>query len=309
MSLLLHCILELKNAVVSMNELEPFLKKCGPKEPLLDYCLWPYKPLAETDGKQHSFNLLLNSFAATGVGVNGVKLINEIQEVMGEGRTVWGVKRVGGKISWELYFYDYERLERKNSFARLKRLMPDSLSTALDVSDDVPYFMFSIDLDVDGLNTGCLNLSEANIYMGNDGSNVSSGICYLLSEEGLSLSNLYYFYNSVKEKEDILAKIASSVHLNLRKLDFNRILLPELRDCETTVVANKKQNEGIYFSRIKIDQLIWFLRAMGYPEVIQEYVTSSQNELDHMLYDVGIDYKMLPDGQIEILKTSYYGIF
>ncbi|WP_415883362.1 hypothetical protein [Neptuniibacter sp. QD34_54] len=295
--------------MANMHELESFFKQCGPNEQLLDYCLWPYVPLTATDGKQHSFNLLLNSFAATGVGVNGVRLIKEIQEVMGKGQTVWGVKLAGSKISWELYFYDYERLERKNSFARLKRLMPDSLSTALNVSDDVPYFMFSIDLDVDGLNAGYLNLNEANIYMGNDGSNVSSGICYLLSETGLSLSNLYYFYNSIKEKEDILAKIASSVHLNLRKLDFNRILLPELRDCETTVVANKKQNEGIYFSRIKIDQLIWFLRAMGYPEVIQEYVTASQNELDHMLYDVGIDYKMLPDGQIEVLKTSYYGIF
>ncbi|WP_415897453.1 hypothetical protein ACMXYX_02210 [Neptuniibacter sp. QD72_48] len=295
--------------MANMNELEPFVKQCGPEALLLDYCLWPYTPLTATDGKQHSFNLLLNSFEAADVGVNGVKLINEIQEVMGEGRTVWGVKLADGKVSWELYFYDYERLERKNSFTRLKQLMPDSLSTVLDISEDVPYFMFSIDLDVDGLNTGCLNLSEANVYIGNDGSNVSSGICYELSEEGLSLSNLYYFYNSVKEKEDILAKIASSVHLNLRKLDFNKILLPELRDCETTVVANKKQNEGIYFSRIKIEQLIWFLKAVGYPELIQSYVMASRNELDHMLYDVGIDYKMLPDGQIEVLKTSYYGIF
>ncbi|WP_415893303.1 hypothetical protein ACMXYN_02230 [Neptuniibacter sp. PT8_73] len=295
--------------MANMNELESFLKQCGPETQLLDYCLWPYPPLVDPKGKQHSFNLLLNSFAATGVGINGVKLISEIQNVMGEGQTVWGVKLSGGKICWELYFYDYARLERKNSFSRLKQLIPKSLSTALDISEDVPYFMFSIDLDIDGLNAGCLNLSEANIYIGNDGSNVSSGICYQLSEEGLSLSNLYYFYNSVKEKEDILAKIASSVHLNLRKLDFNKILLPELRDCETTVVANKKQNEGIYFSRIKIDQLIWFLRSMGYPEEIQDYVTTSRNELDHMLYDVGIDYKMLPDGQIEVLKTSYYGLF
>ncbi|WP_415890157.1 hypothetical protein ACMXYV_02200 [Neptuniibacter sp. SY11_33] len=295
--------------MANMTELASFFRQCGPETQLLDYCLWPYPPLVNIEGKQHSFNLLLNSFVATGVGVNGVRLINEIKNVMGDGQTVWGVKLSGGQISWELYFYDYERLERTNSFSRLKQLMPDSLSTALDISEDVPYFMFSIDLDVDGLNAGYLNLSEANIYIGNDGSNVSSGICYLLSEEGLSLSNLYYFYNSIKEKEDILAKIASSVHLNLRKLDFNKILLPELRDCETTVVANKKKNEGVYFSRIKIDQLIWFLRSMGYPEEIQNYVTASRNELDHMLYDVGIDYKMLPDGQIEVLKTSYYGIF
>ncbi|WP_415900003.1 hypothetical protein [Neptuniibacter sp. QD48_11] len=291
------------------NELELFFKKCGPKAQLSDYCLWSYPPLAATDGKQHSVNLLLNSFSVAGVGVNGVKLINEIQKLMGEGQTVWGVKLVDGKISWELYFYDYKRLERINSFSRLKRLMPDYLSTALDVSDDVPYFMFSIDLGVEELNECRLNLSEANIYIGNDGSNVSSGISYLLSEDGLSLSNLYYFYNSVKEKEGILAKIASSAHLNLRKLDFNKILFPELRDCETTVVANKKQNEGIYFSRIKIEQLIWFLEVMRYPEPILGYVKASMNELDHMLYDVGVDYKMLPDGQIEVLKTSYYGIF
>ena len=87
----------------------------------------------------------------------------------------------------------------------------------------------------------------------------------------------------------------------------SQVLWPELTDCGIIVVANKKYNDGVYFSRIRIDQLIWFVERLGYPEAIRAFLVAHRTRLDHMLYDVGIDYRMI-DGRVEILKSAYYGV-
>ena len=291
-----------------MSKFSKWFERCSEKEVLADYCLWEYEPLASMQGKQRSINLLYNSFDAAGVGVNALPFIQQIQSVMGKGNTVWGVKLVEGRISWEFYFYDYERLERRNSVSRLLNGMSERIRCPLEVNEASPYFMFSIDLSVDDLNAGSAELDEINIYMGNDGSDVSSGICYALTSQGLALHNLYYFYDTANHAEDIVAKLACSAHLDLYKLDLQQLLIPQLANCQTTVVANKKFNEGIYFSRINVQQLLWFVENMGYPSEICHFISEQQTDFSHMLYDVGIDYRMLPNGQIDVLKTSYYGI-
>jgi hypothetical protein len=73
------------------------------------------------------------------------------------------------------------------------------------------------------------------------------------------------------------------------------------------VVANKKHHDGVYFSRIRIDQLIWFVERLGYPQAIRDFLRQHRARLDHMLYDVGIDYRMV-DGRLEIVKSAYYGV-
>ena len=81
---------------------------------------------------------------------------------------------------------------------------------------------------------------------------------------------------------------------------------PELADCRVIVVANKRRNDGIYFSGISIDQLLFFLRRTGYPPDLVAYIAANRDGLDHMRYDVGYDYVM-QDGRIRVLKASYYG--
>jgi hypothetical protein len=74
------------------------------------------------------------------------------------------------------------------------------------------------------------------------------------------------------------------------------------------VVANKQGNDAVYFSRINVDQLIFFLKKMRYPMELVSFIEENRSKLDHLLYDVGYDYKM--DGKdLVILKSGYYGIF
>ncbi len=272
-----------------------------------DYCLWEYVPVAPPDGKLRSLNVLYNSFDVAGIDDRMYEICEAIRDGLGPARTVWGVKQQNGSLSWELYFYDYQRLTREVSIPLILKIIAPYVGCNLSFSEQRPYFMFSIDLD-DELARGARDLSEINVYMGNVGSNVSSGICYSLTAERLRLDNFYFFFDAEQERDDIIAKIVSSAYVDSDQLSLEQILWPQLVHCKTIVVANKKLNDGIYFSRVDVNQLLYFLKRMKYPVSLVDFVERNRGELDHLLYDVAFDYVMR-DGEIEILKSSYYGFF
>ena len=108
--------------------------------------------------------------------------------------------------------------------------------------------------------------------------------------------------------QDIVSKATCSAHIDTTQIHIDQILWPELRDCEIIVAANKQENDSVYFSRINVDQFIFFLKRMSYPEKIVTFVEENRSGLDHLLYDVGFDYRM--EGQeLKILKSGYYGFF
>ncbi|MGI6457366.1 MAG: hypothetical protein ACOX5R_17355 [bacterium] len=283
------------------------LEFCSNQDRFCDYCLWDYQPLTSVDQKFRSVNLLYHSFAYAGLDDRVYALCDAIREGIGAFQTVWGIKQAGGRLSWEFYFYDYGRLERKVSITRLLQIIKPFIPCTLIYSENRPYFMFSIEIDHRHINHR-QRLDEIDIYIGNVGSSVSSGICYALTGTGLRLDNFYFFFDAKTERENIVGKIACSAHLDLPGFRLRSVLIPELVDCKTIVVANKKHNEGIYFSRINVRQLLFFMNLVGYPEDLISFVDAHQSSLDHLLYDVGFDY-VEQDGKIEILKSSYYGIF
>jgi hypothetical protein len=91
-------------------------------------------------------------------------------------------------------------------------------------------------------------------------------------------------------------------------LNVEAVLIPQLRRCRTICLANKQSHDCIYFSGVDIDQLQFFLKWLEYPQVITEFVAKNRNNLDHLLFDVGFDYRM-DGGALRILKSGYYGVF
>jgi hypothetical protein len=277
------------------------------QDEFFDYCLWDYKPAMPYLNKLRSVNLLLHSFDFAGLGERSVDLVRTIREEMGLARTVWGVKHRGDTIGWEFYFYDYRRRARERSMTRLLEALRPSIACPIMPNELYQYFMFSVDIDAD-LVTGRRSLDEIHMYIGNPGSTVSSGICYSLTQEGTRLENFYFFFDAKDQLQDILSKIACSAFLGAEKVDLDRILWPELRNCRLIVVANKQRSDCIYFSRINVDQLLFFLRRMNYPKRLVDFVEEHRSKLDHLLYDVGFDYRM-EGGRLRILKSGYYGFF
>ena len=167
--------------------------------------------------------------------------------------------------------------------------------------------MFSLDID-DALVTGARELDVVHMYVGNVGSSVSSGISYALRPQSSTMENFYFFFDAKTQLEEAANKIFCSAYVDVTKIHYNRILWPELRDCRTICVANKKANDCVYFSGINVDQLLFFLKRLDYPKEIVGMVETNRANLDHLLYDVGLDYRVEGD-QLRILKSGYYGVF
>jgi hypothetical protein len=289
-----------------MTLLDASLERSAAADRYADYCLWDYPPVAPTQGKLRCANLLWRALEAAGASPRFYEACRALRSGLGSFRTVFGVKKIGGRLSFEFYFYDYARLGREVSITRVLEILRPFATCPLRYSEARPYFMFSIDLSDDIVN-GRRPLELINIYVGNPGSSVSSGICYELTEASLKLANFYFFFDAKTEMDDISAKVACSAHHDLPGLPLRDILRRELTDCRVIVVANKKLNDGVYFSRIGIDPLIGFLTREEFPPALVGFAREHRSELDHMLYDVGLDY-VIEQGAVRITKSAFYGL-
>lgn len=270
-----------------------------------DYCLWDYPPLAPMQGRLRQSTLLFHALGAVGADQRVADAARLLRTSLGPFRTVWGIKQSQGRFSTEFYFYDYERLGRDLSISRVLQALSPIVACDVVPPELRPYFMASLELN-DAV-VAARRLDEVDVYFGSPGASVSAGICYALDAQGLALKNFYFFFDAHREREDIVAKIACSAHLDLPGLRLEEILWPELVDCRVIVVANKRSGEGIYFSRVRIDQLVFFLERMNYPEPVVAPIAAHRRLFDHLLFDVGFDYVMR-DGRIVITKSAFYGI-
>ena len=276
-------------------------------DPSLNYCLWDYPAPSCPADKFRSINLLWQSFALADLNERAFAIVEAVRDEIGPFSTVFGVKWTGGRLGWEFYFYDYRRLGREVSVERVVAAIAPWARCAVTVAGTLPYFMFSIDLD-DALARGERALDVVHLYVGNPGSAVSSGIAYGVRPASTTLENFYFFFDAATEMAQVVDKVECSAHVDFSRVPLAQVLLPALTRCRTICVANKHSHDCIYFSGVDVDQLLYFLRLMDYPPQTIDFVSTHRARLDHLLFDVGIDYTMQDDALV-LRKSGYYGVF
>lgn len=272
-----------------------------------NYCLWPYRPVATTQDKFRGINVLYQSFDFAGIDARAYAFVESIRDAIGAFQTVFGIKQVDGRMGWEFYFYDYLRKDRKVSISKVIEAISPYARCDIRPNEKLPYFMFSIDVDSD-LVGGRRDLDVVHMYVGNVGSKVSSGIAYALRPQTTTLENFYFFFDAKTQMMEAADKICCSAFVDVSKINIDKILWPQLRDCRTICVANKQRNDCVYFSEIDVDQLLFFLKALAYPREIVAFFEANRGSLDHLLYDVGLDYRV-EGSDVRILKSGYYNVF
>jgi hypothetical protein len=277
------------------------------QDPSRNYCLWDYSPARPAEDKFRSVNLLYQSFAHAGVDARAYDIVDAIRDAIGPFRTVFGIKLLPDAIAWEFYFYDYKRIGREVSAAKVLDAIGPLVRCPVRPNENLPYFMFSLDIDAQ-LASGRRELDVVHLYVGNPGSTVSSGIAYAVRSASTTLENFYFFFDAKTQLEAAADKIRCSAYFDSTRLPIDEILLPELRSCQTICVANKQTNDCVYFSGIDVDQLALFLERFAYPVPVRQFVAENRARLDHLLFDVGIDYRMA-SGKLVTVKSGYYGVF
>jgi hypothetical protein len=267
-----------------------------------DYCLQPYDPLRDPRGKLRSESLLWNSLDVAGAPPALDEALRAIQRAAGRDNTVVGVKHHEGRLWWELYFYDRLKEDPAVRAASIIDTAAPWFTVVPRPRETVPYFMFSFDLLPDTAEGG--RVEVVNLYL--PYYEVQGGRSYKLSAERLEMDNVYRFLHPKTEIREILHEIHQSVFVDFTRVSLARVLLPELIDCNRVCVAKKRFADAVYYSGIDVGQLVFFLRRFGYPPPIQAFVAEHRGALDHLRFDVGIDYTMQPDGSLVMTKSSYY---
>ena len=276
-------------------------------DPYLNYCQWPYEPPNPGVGKLRPSSLLFRAIADMPHGAWVSETVRAIQRAIGDFRSVYGIKQIDGQWALEVYIYDYEREHRIISIERLMSACEGYLSLPVSIDTRIPYFMFSFDLTEHAAAQNG-KLDSVHLYVGNPGSEVSSGIAYEFTPHGRQLENFYFFFDAKRHGREIIDKLQCSVFCEAWNLPIEQLYRPELRECHTICLANKRTCDTIYFSGVDVDQLLFFLDWQKYPDDFIRFIRDRRSELDHLLYDVGVDYRAI-NSRIEFVKHGIYGVF
>ncbi len=264
-----------------------------------DYVLGAYAPLAPHAGKLRSLNLLVESFALAGLEEEGLAVMRRVRDGLGPFRTVWGIKqREGGVLGWELYFYDFERRHADLSIARVAELLAPAVTVDAREPWPLPWHMFSVEIGPAQLRRQ--EPAAVDVYI-----DMRS---YKLRGDRFAFENVYTFHDPREEIDDILHRLRSSVHFRWGHDPLASLMPPSLLRCGRICVANKIGADALYFSRVPTPALAAFLGARGWPEALRRFVAGHGPALDHLLWDVGIDFDR-HEGALRVVKTGLYGSF
>ncbi len=272
-----------------------------------DFFHHPYKPLFLPRHKFSSDVLLHNSLMLCDDHGCFLALVDKIRSAVGPWNTVWGVKLNQGEISWELYFYNRQFSNWPLTVKGLLKALQSYFKIPAFVKKSIecePYFMFSIDLNKDIFKSK--RIEGVHLYT-EDPTGAVDGNCHYWAGERTYLENSYHLFRMPRRTKQFINQVkdvSEKYYIPLLKHHLVRKLLA----CHQTGVARKKDKNGIYFSRVDIDQLLYFLEYFTYPDHILDFIRLHKDKLDHLLYDVAFDCTLSSKG-IAYGKSSYYSVF
>lgn len=270
-----------------------------PDDPFRDFCEWDYDPVFTPNAqtlRQSAF--LLHALDQTAGGDRLTELFQRIQNRWGAFNTVWGVKSTAGVLSWELYFYDYDRRDRRLGIAALQDCLPELVPPSLAAADRWPWFMFSVEFDAKTVDTG---ISSVDLYFEHEGGTISAGLSAVWDGNERRQKNDYRFYRSAPDRADILRDLSSLPPLPAP-------LQPGRYDEEVFVISRKSHSSAVYFSRAPLRQTLQFAQDTGFNTALTASLAADAASLAPYRFDLGIDYSV-QSGRSVIRRSAIYGIF
>lgn len=263
----------------------------------------PYKSVFSGDVKVSSEDIFLTSLKNDNTSNNVVLSVTQLlKQLLKETNIIYGVKLVGEKLHYELYVYARPNLLHitpSKVLEELKKVLPVTIDYEKEL--DILYECFSIDFTKDIINN---ELCSIHLYKMED---VASHMCsYLYTNFKSSIENRYKIYFLPTHQAELEHILTHSTLFSCKNVTYDMIIPIELQKCFCVCHAIKPTMEGVYISRITLQQFIYFLTHFNYPQDILTYVTDNSNHLDYLLYDIAFDY-IIKDDKVIILQTAFNG--
>jgi hypothetical protein len=296
-------VLPVERVPASRAPLDGPLELAAEGEPLFDYVLERYPPRVPQAGRLRSVNVLYAAAAAAGREGPARDLVERIRGELGPGRTVWGVKHddeARRLTGLELYFYDWRRERADLSVARVAELVAPFVDVEAEEPRAIPWHMVSVEVPwVDRPAAGATVGVSLYVDMRS----------YALHAGRLRFENVYTFHDPMREIDDLLRRIRASVHYDEERAGLATLLLPALVRCHKVCFANKRDGDALYFSRVPTNDVRPVLEARGYPSSLVAFMDREGERLEHLSWDVGIDFSSGEHGALRFRRSGLYGFF
>jgi hypothetical protein len=268
--------------------------------PFRDFCLWDYtaqhRPISIT---LHQHSLLFDATELCDDSSFLQEIFGRIQEFWGPGNTVWGIKSEQEKLSFELYFYDYDRVNRRLGMKALASCLSDVMHLDVAEIDARPWFMASVEIDSKIANGRFID--SLDLYFEGEGGTIGAGVSEVWDGKIFQSKNDYQFF---RRHED-----GNLVDACLKKLNpLPSPFKPGRYNEEIIVLSRKRRGTGVYFSRVSAENTLEFMRETKFSRRLTECFARDIACYQPYLYDVGIDYSVV-GGESLLRRSAVYGVF
>lgn len=267
-----------------------------PADKFRDFCLWDYDPVAPPEpGTLRQSAFLAASFDMVPHGTAVAEAFGRIRDRWGAFQTVWGIKSAPTGLSWELYFYDYDREDRRTGIAALADCLPGLCAPNLAAADEWPWFMFSVEFDAATLSGQ--GIPSVDLYFEGDGGTISAGLSFVWDGKTRTPKNDYRFYRSGPDRAQVMRDLTDLPPLP-------GPLTPGRYGEEVFVISRKSHSSAVYFSRADVAATLRFAVETGFHPGLTSILAQDLPRLAPYRFDLGVDYNA--DG---LRRSAIYGVF
>ena len=267
-----------------------------------------YRPVRPLVDKVRGENLLWHSLLHAGLLDRWDDPMHAIQRLVGRDRSVWGMLLdldLGldeGALSWELRLLNTEARSPLGLLDKVREVLAPWVDVAPGLTEAPPYVVLGLRFDARG------TIDTVDLHERQAGTRELS--VYRTGAGERTLVSRDVVLEPKRHIDEVLPLIKQSEFVDFAadKRQLGRVLIPELFACRRLHISKRPHCDALAFSGINIEQLLFTYKRFEFPAALLNFLTDNQAQLEHLLFDVTIEYRG-QDGKIAYPRVGYYGSF
>lgn len=271
-----------------------------------------YRPIRPLAGKARAENLLWHSLVHAGLLDAWDDPLHAIQRELGRDHSIFGVHLPAplaqglapAAMSWELRLLDHDA--DGSTFARVRAALEPWIELAPGVDELPPHVVLGLRFDATTMASGAIEAVEIHLR-GEDARRIE---VRRRSAEADELVSRDFLVEAKRQIDELLPAIKTSEFVDFAsdaKL-LGRVMIPELFACRRVHVSKRPHCDALIFSGVNVEQLRFTYERFEHPEPMRAFLIEHQAKLEHLLFDVGVEYRT-HEGRVVYATTSFYACF
>jgi hypothetical protein len=292
-----------------MSTAEPLpgeLERASDRDRHINLGFESYRPVRPLVDKVRAENLLWHSLLHAGVLEQWDDPLHAIQRQVGRDRSVWGmfVDLDGGALSWELRVLNTEARSPLGVLDTLRNTLAPWLELAPGLTEAPPYAILALRFDTHTRG----KLETVDLHERSPGTRELE--VHRTGATGRTLVSRDAVLEPKRHIDEVLPQIKRSEHVDFAadKRLLGRVLIPELFACRRLHISKRTGCDALAFSGVNIEQLLFAYKRFDLPAALLGFLTAHQAQLEHLLFDVAVEYRGHGD-KIEYPRVGYYASF